>query len=213
MKTVINSMGSSQVFNKSPIFLGNVFSLLTVNLFSLGYAINQNFTLGDLALVYVVQSIIIGIFQALKMLSATNIIAKGLKMNGRAVTNPYKARYSIVGFFILHYGIFHSVYLVFASSMASSINSGNLLLLSSMFFLNHLYSFVNYYSKEKEKLQNIGAMMFSPYPRIIPMHIIIIFGSFIPGSKGSLIVFVLLKTIVDVLMHGSEHYKKSKYEK
>ena len=56
---------------------------------------------------------------------------------------------------------------------------------------------------DEQKTQNIGRMMFSPYARIIPMHLIIIFGAFL--GKSSLIIFLLLKTAADIVMHSVKH--------
>jgi len=58
------------------------------------------------------------------------------------------------------------------------------------------------------RVPNIGTMMFFPYLRIIPMHLTIIFGSdYAKGSSGALILFLVLKTIADLIMHMIEHAK------
>ena len=45
-----------------------------------------------------------------------------------------------------------------------------------------------------------------PYARIIPMHLTILLGSyFVGGAEGTLIIFLALKTLADVLMHMIEH--------
>ena len=46
--------------------------------------------------------------------------------------------------------------------------------------------------------------MFTPYLRIIPMHLTIILGATLGGGAG-LIVFGILKTIADAIMHVIEH--------
>jgi len=46
---------------------------------------------------------------------------------------------------------------------------------------------------------NLGKLMFLPYLRILPMHLTIIFG-IIGGSTFSILFFVALKTIADVLL-------------
>ena len=54
-------------------------------------------------------------------------------------------------------------------------------------------------------------MMFFPYARIIPMHITIIAGGFLEKSVGvtfqanaTLVLFMLLKTLADIIMHTVE---------
>ena len=44
--------------------------------------------------------------------------------------------------------------------------------------------------------------MFYPYARIIPMHLTIVFGF---NFGGALILFLVLKTFADVIMHIVEH--------
>jgi hypothetical protein len=48
--------------------------------------------------------------------------------------------------------------------------------------------------------------MFFPYGRIIPMHFTIIFGGWFGAeSTGALLIFLVLKTLADVIMHMAEH--------
>jgi len=72
-----------------------------------------------------------------------------------------------------------------------------------IFFLNHLFSYRQNKIVDKQKTQNIGQLMFSPYTRIIPMHLIIVFGAIL--GQSALVVFLLLKTAVDLLMHRMKH--------
>ena len=85
-----------------------------------------------------------------------------------------------------------------------------------IFFLNHLFSF--WYNKGgfKGKKPNIEKVMLSSYIRIIPMHLTIIFSGIftISGSINgfelfsiSLLFFLTLKTISDLIMHLAEHNK------
>lgn len=83
----------------------------------------------------------------------------------------------------------------------SLVELKNVFLTALIFFLNHLFSYL--YNRPKDtKKQNIGSLMFYPYARIIPMHLTIIFG---PACNLSLPLFLLLKTIADVIMHSVEH--------
>lgn len=53
--------------------------------------------------------------------------------------------------------------------------------------------------------------MFAPYARIIPMHLIIIFGA-IMSSQIKLILFLGLKTLVDLISHTLKHNLKKQYK-
>ncbi|NIP29465.1 MAG: hypothetical protein GTN99_09095 [Candidatus Dadabacteria bacterium] len=67
-----------------------------------------------------------------------------------------------------------------------------------------------------KRTPNIGTMMFFPYARILPMHFTIIFGgSIAKASSKSLVLFLVLKTLADLIMHMIEHaqarQKKTQY--
>ncbi len=51
---------------------------------------------------------------------------------------------------------------------------------------------------------NIGTLMFTPYLRVVPMHLTIVFGAVALGSTGVL-VFGGMKMVADVAMHVAEH--------
>jgi hypothetical protein len=60
----------------------------------------------------------------------------------------------------------------------------------------------------KEGLKKFDKVMMGPYVRIIPMHLTIIFGGMfiLAGAPFiALIIFSVLKTIVDLYMHLREH--------
>ena len=70
-----------------------------------------------------------------------------------------------------------------------------------LFLGNHVFSY--FYNKPRDTgRQKIGTLMFYPYARIIPMHLTLILGVFLDGG---LLLFLLLKTLADVIMHVVEH--------
>jgi hypothetical protein len=76
-----------------------------------------------------------------------------------------------------------------------------------IFFMNHLFSFLLNRENDRQKMANLGTMMFAPYLRIFPMHLIIIFGSQLP-YRIALTVFLFIKTLVDLAGHSTEHALK-----
>ena len=56
---------------------------------------------------------------------------------------------------------------------------------------------------------NLGKLMFLPYLRIIPMHLTIIFG-IMGDSTFSIVFFVALKTVADILLDKSDRKMASK---
>ena len=112
----------------------------------------------------------------------------------------------------MHYGFFHLVYLVF---VLTGINSdggfasgawwalvGGVL----VFAVNHYFSYVQNRELDGRGKPNIGTMLFLPYARILPMHLLIVMGATIGGeSRTALIIFIVLKTVADAVMHIVEH--------
>lgn len=109
-------------------------------------------------------------------------------------------------FFAFHYGFFHLGYAVFLMTLpfGTSANFGYVALAAAAFLINHLFSFLYYRGRQKKK-QNLGAIMLSPYKRIVPMHFTMIAGGFLAAGAILLVIFLLLKTAVDVIMHAIEH--------
>jgi hypothetical protein len=74
------------------------------------------------------------------------------------------------------------------------------------FYFNHRFSYHYNQSQEQGRVPNIGSIMFFPYIRIIPMHLMIVAGDRFAGdSLAALVAFLLLKTAADVVMHVVEH--------
>jgi hypothetical protein len=99
-----------------------------------------------------------------------------------------------------------------------STDVSGILLMGLLFFSAHLYSFLkNYIFDKKETEPNITIVFFEPYSRILPMHLTIIFGGFIAmlsaglgigfAEEAILVLFMLLKTYVDIDAHNKKHKK------
>ena len=73
------------------------------------------------------------------------------------------------------------------------------------FAVNQFGSYRYYRDIDRQGTPNIGTLMFTPYMRIIPMHITIIVGHQFIGSTMTLLLFGGLKTLADVGMHFAEH--------
>ncbi|PIN85195.1 MAG: hypothetical protein COV47_03450 [Candidatus Diapherotrites archaeon CG11_big_fil_rev_8_21_14_0_20_37_9] len=130
-----------------------------------------------------------------------------------ASKNKDEIRVSSAIFFVFHYGFFHFIYAMFLGVFLFEgaklpVDFSTVLIMAVVFFINHLFSFIYNRDTELAKVQNIGKVVFSPYLRIIPMHLTIIFGMSLAifGWLGTaVILFILLKTATDALMHIIEH--------
>lgn len=79
--------------------------------------------------------------------------------------------------------------------------------------ISHGYSFVmNFFLKRERESSTVNSLMSAPYKRIIILHIAIIAGGMGVVALGQplalLLVFVVMKAIVDLLMHRREHQKQ-----
>ena len=183
--------------------------LLLSNLLTIALAIYQHWDVFVLLWVYWGQSVIIGYFNYRRIMDLNKFSTAGFLINDQPVKPTRETQHLAALFFVLHYGIFHLVYLGFLSVDATVVGSFpllNVLLCIGVFYLNHWFSYRYNREQEQDRVPNIGSIMFFPYIRIIPMHLMIIFGAiFLGGSTGALIFFLLLKTAADVAMHITEH--------
>jgi hypothetical protein len=162
--------------------------------------------------IYWFQSITIGFFNFIRILQLKEFSIDGFKINGQPAQLMQGIKIFISFFFLVHYGLFHFVYMRFLltgtftktyRNASNFIELKYIFLTSLLFFINHLFSYV--YNRPKDtKKQNMGMLlMFYPYVRIIPMHITISLAAVL-GSRA-LPLFLLLKTFADCIMHIEEH--------
>jgi hypothetical protein len=179
-------------------------SLLLANAVTIALALLQDWAIGTVLAVYWFQSVTIGLFTLVRLLGITAGGDGRERLKGIA----------LAGFFAVHYGLFHFVYLVFIVAFVLSGAYGiadplGIAVGCAVFFVNHLVSFIWYRPREEASPEAIFA---EPYARIVPMHLTIIFGGFVtamlPGAAGTrlvLLVFLLLKTAADLVAHQRKH--------
>ncbi len=183
----------------------SITSLLASNLFTAYLAITQHWNLASLMLVYWFQSVVIGMFQFLKILDLKEFSTENFTINDRAVEPTQATKIQTAIFFLFHYGFFHFVYLIFISAGVvgdKPFFMGGLWLPAALYLVNHSISFFANRKQNQQRVPNIGQMMFYPYARIIPMHLTIIFGS---ALQLPIVLFLGLKTLADLIMHLQEH--------
>lgn len=185
-------------------------SLLAVNLWIFVLYLSENWSAAMILWIYWCQSVLIGIFSFLRLLTLKNFHPDGITSGGSPVPPTRKAQRALAGFFLLHYGFFHLVYAVFLVSLGTEqsggryFNAGAILRTAAALAANHAFSFFYNLKRDRERHLNAGVLMFLPYARIFPMHLCIMIGALL-GSTAMLVVFILLKTGADLLMHTLEH--------
>lgn len=193
-------------------------ALIFSNLLVIFFAIVDDISANDILWIYWSQSVIIGVFNFIKILSLKEFSTEGFKQGNKQVLPTRGTKISTAIFFLFHYGFFHIIYAVFLgafSGISHSTSEGSktkyLLFSAAMFFVSSLIEFINYRKAESDELPNIGQIMFAPYVRIIPMHLTIILGGFIGAAGGFfstntnlaiIILFTAIKTVVDLVTHS-----------
>lgn len=187
-------------------------ALVASNAVTLIIALVEDWSLAPLLFIYWGQSVVIGGFHVRRILNLHEFTTAGLKMNGNRVEATPQSKRQIAGFFAMHYGFFHLVYLVFVitgintdgglDSLAWWALVGGILVFAG----NHYFSYVQNRDFDRQGKPNIGTMLFLPYARILPMHLLIVVGATLGGgSRTTLTGFIILKTIADAIMHVVEH--------
>jgi hypothetical protein len=207
-----------------------VISLIFANLVTIILAILGNWDLATMMFIYWAQSIIIGIFTVISLLGAdTAALGADLQkpIDERGGSEKISPRFVwtykciLAGFFTLHYGLFHWGYYTFIveSGLFGTVNfaDSNIWLSCALFFANHLYSHITYRHERPKGSGYVNEQFFTPYRRIIPMHLTIIFGSIVIfalevlGITSTILVlvfFLLLKTYSDISAHLIKHYQE-----
>jgi FtsH-binding integral membrane protein len=185
----------------------SVRSLLAANGLAIALALVLRWELGPLLWVYWTQSVVMGVFQFRRIMDLKEFSTKNFRINDRAVEPTTATKRSTAFFFLFHYNFFHFGYFIFLMFEASPDPSEAIyiLLCAAMFFANHRYSYRTNQDEKPKTIPNIGTMMFVPYLRILPMHLVIIFAAGRTNTTLALLAFSLLKTGADVLMHLVEH--------
>ena len=152
---------------------------------------------------YWMQSVIIGFYARKRMLALDKFSTKGFTSNGQRVPEDDSGKRSTAFFFVIHYGIFHLVYLGFLTGMHAVKSPADMLVLFACgvsFALSQRQTYAAQHAADLRGKPNLGTLMFTPYLRVVPMHLAIIFGSAMGSSVGAVWLFCGLKTASDLLL-------------
>jgi len=175
------------------------------NAFALVVALLNGWSLGSLMQIYWAQSVIIGVSNVMRILALDRFSTENFEMNGQPVDPTPATKRNVAAFFALHYGFFHAIYLVFLFKDTHGPLGVGFLACIAAFAANHVWSYRYNRDLDRQGTPNIGTLMFTPYARVVPMHIMIIVGATITSSTVGLALFGVLKTVADVVMHMVEH--------
>lgn len=186
--------------------------------------LKNNWGLSDLLLLYWTESGIIGFFTILKM---TMSKFDKTKETTKSIFIVYVFKIFFILFFILHFVGFmlgHAVFLfVFILKKSGSLQNIDLIInelfnlnLAIFFiFISHAFLFIwNFIIKNEKENSTFFMEMTMPYRRIVVMHITIILGAFLTlifgVNRGFLIIFIIMKIVMDVNGHIKERSIRKK---
>lgn len=205
----------SDLIKKENLYDASLWGVVASNIISIVMALIQGWDLGEVMWVYWAQSVLIGLINFYRMLTLRDFSTEGFRSNGKPVPETQGAKRGVAFFFLFHYGFFHFVYAIFLTQRLSLFSLDH----NTLFFLAlcaagfagaHGFSLARNLTRDfKDRRPNLGTLMFYPYVRIVPMHLTIIFGAAVSGlAHGDmfvLVVFMLMKTVADAMMHLIEH--------
>ena len=194
-----------------PLSVALVAELVASNLVSIAWAVHEHWSLLMLLWPYWMQSIVIGWYYRKRILSLKRFSTDGFESNGEPVRETPEARRETANFLAMHFGFFHVIYAVFLAAFGFSGALGDTAGLGpgdalAVLVLGGVFAFTQYAEHRRNvaidrgRRPNIGAMLFLPYLRVVPMHLIIIGGAMLGGGSAAVIVFGALKTVADVGM-------------
>ena len=178
--------------------------LLLANAATLGAALLLHWPAGWLLWPYWLQSVVIGWYARRRMLALDRFSTEGFTSNGRRVPEDDPAsKRSTAAFFALHYGAFHLGYLVFLCSEHALRARWDWLVLAACgasFALSQRETWAVQHAADLRGRPNLGTLMFTPYLRIVPMHLAILAGANLGDGAALLAAFATLKTASDLLL-------------
>jgi hypothetical protein len=151
---------------------------------------------------YWYQSVLIGFFAFFDMvtLKAENISIKSFTINDKPAT-PQQVKGCLPWFFLLHYGIFHVVYLIFlfVDFHFSDIDFSTLKWALLFLAITYTFFFIQNKIRYSHVKRNIAMLFFFPYLRIVPMHLTILAPKFFHWQPA--LTFLVLKMAMDIIGH------------
>jgi hypothetical protein len=176
-------------------------NLLLANAATLALALIFDWSPSWLLWPYWIQSVIIGWYARKRMLNLDRFTTRGFTSGGGPVPETDAGKRSTANFFAFHYGFFHVGYLIFLLSSHAVFGLWDMLALLGCglsFVFSQRATYAAQRAADLRGRPNLGHLMATPYLRIVPMHLAVLFGAQASDGAGMLIVFTALKTLSDI---------------
>jgi len=185
--------------------------VLAANAIATFWAVRSGWPLLMLVLPFWLQSVVIGWFYRRRILALRRFGTQGFEIDGKPVAETAETRISTANFLAMHYGFFHLVYAIFlvafgfAGKLGDTSGLGaddawSVIALGALFVATQFVEHRREVAADRGISPNIGAMMFLPYVRVVPMHLMILVGAAFEGGAATIVLFGALKAAADALM-------------
>lgn len=188
--------------NRSNLSDPSLYALLAMNVFLIYHYRQQPDSIHSIIALYWVQSVLIGLFNFLDILTLQKVKEGSWKMNDQKSDSKGCAAF----FFLFHYGFFHIGYLIFLAFTGIELKKIDWKFMALAFWIilaSQALTFVQHKIRYRNVPGNIGQMFFLPYLRIVPMHLTILVPAFFHIS--GYMVFLVLKTVFDLIFQVVYH--------
>lgn len=199
-----------------PLQDSSLYGILMGNALTLGAAVTQHWSAMPILWIYWGQSVVIGVANVIRMVRLREFSTTGYNINDRPAEPTRAVQMQTAWFFAFHYGAFHLFYALFLATrgVGARLTWGEapwVVLNIATFAFAHGYSLLLNHGRDfRLKKPNIGALMFYPYLRVLPMQLAIIAGinagPGIGAGAGVFPLFIGLKTFADAGMHMIERW-------
>ncbi|MBU8545851.1 MULTISPECIES: DUF6498-containing protein [Roseomonadaceae] len=192
-----------------PPLMASSAALVLANLVPLGGALLGYWSVYEIVLLFWAENVVVGLMVLLRMASLM-------------VLRRLWSLVVLMGFFTLHYGIFTFVHGMFVVDFLGPPREG---LIGAVAFLlapeglrwpllallaSHVFSLVvNFLGQGEWRQANGIGLMVKPYPRIVVLHLVLIFGGSLAAAMGdpvfAVALLVVVKLALDLRAHWAEH--------
>jgi hypothetical protein len=198
--------------------------LIVTNLIPVYGVFFLDWTTYEIIFLYWLENGIIGFFNIIKM-----YYAKGETKYSNSLVRPYmkystnpnvvkylhheekKGEY-LIPFFLVHYGgffIIHGAFLFlgFGNKMSFFMDRDVTSLIVFLTSLVSVYIFslvFDYFGKKQYEFVTKKSLFWSPYLRVVAIHLIIMLGYGFVGEKKLIVFFVIFKIVADLLLYGKD---------
>ncbi len=175
-------------------------SLIFANIISIIVVILGNWNISEILFLYMLQGIIICSFIPSKIGASNKFTKEELKIA--------KIKLFLYFVYILSINVIITV-LTYDLQFESNASVFFIMLTITIFIFNHMFSFFKYNLKFKLEKTLPPKYTFSKgYLRIVPLHLTLFLGIYLSNIPDGILIFLITKSVVDVLAHILEHRVK-----